>query len=775
MSGGAETESQATLAVVRADADGSSSPERQSPAPLPERPRCLVKSSSAALVPFGAGPRAGQRPPSLCPPSSGAAPSELKSTAGSSNSSSSSSSSPRSPSPRPAPSFEIAAVRVLPSFVKPTPPARALKVLAALPVMVRSWLNNGFKLVFKHNLVSSAAAPASSQGAASPSAAQVAPAPAPVPEIPAQARPRLPDPRPARAVSSTELQLHADGVEVIPTVTSANGPDVTVPPPSAAAGPVSVSKWLPKRFCVTGNPSDLLLEHLSNLLDAGIIRSVNGSDLASSSILFEVAKPTGALRCIHDLRFVNNLLHVPKLHLPGIKQLRTSMLEFSHFVSIDIQDAYYHVPLSGTCSRHLGVALPASHAGVHGCRFFVFDRLPFGLSPAPFVFQTVLASYIRVWRSQLPPHLRSLRFRALQFLDDIVIFGLCAADTAELGRSLADFLRSCNWALNDAKCNLTPAAAGTWIGLRFCLTSKSLMPDTRVMDYLRTTLGSAEMVALPDWTPVSSDAQSVVCGKLSWFCHSFPAAKPLSCALAAKGQLDMGDLRTAVSLIVKLVSYPSHLTLPSLLSHVPTPWVRVDASKHSLGMTTPHGAWTLPVESYRSYRPPPLPYPSHADRKTAAAAVLLHNARTRAQYDAARPGVDAVVASSDDKRPFSPMWNSPVGQSPSIALLEFLAVLWALYTWPPDVPMRLNSDSTVVIGVMRRAHSSGSALNLCSMFCSLALSQRTVSVPVSYVNTHYNSADLPSRARCLNATPPPALIYVAALCGIRFVPLLPEQ
>ena len=80
----------------------------------------------------------------------------------------------------------------------------------------------------------------------------------------------------------------------------------------------------------------------------------------------------------------------------------------------DISSAYHHIPMHPDSTRYLGFEWEG--------RFFYFTVLPFGLSPAPWLFTKVMGHCVRFLRAP------GISLGLLSYLDDIV-FG------AEIGRA----------------------------------------------------------------------------------------------------------------------------------------------------------------------------------------------------------------------------------------------------------------------------------------------------------------------------------------------------
>jgi hypothetical protein len=604
-----------------------------------------------------------------------------------------------------------------PTWTKPVGNVRDLTPVPGLSRSVAKQLRHGVSLVFRPP------APARSTTPASPADHTVAPSGA------ADTTETSADTPPGTLPSQPTPNSPARGSSAAPGATS------RPQQPAAAAGggaPQCESRPTPPRFAVSRIISLLILEQLRRLLVAGVIAAVDPSFLASAGPVFEVSKPDGSLRLIHNLRFLNRLLRCPKLRLPGLRQLQQCVQRFRFFGKLDIADAYYHLHLSEATQRHLGILLPKG-VNIDGATAFCFTRLPFGLCIAPFLFQRALRAFVNAWVASLPPELAGLDYRVLIFLDDIIIFGMTERETALLIASLADFLEhDANWRLRREKCLLEPASSGSWLGMTFDLEANDISPDPRAHRYLHGVLDS--MHDLEDDTCLSPDTCQSLAGTMSWLGQPFAAARPVSSALssAASSGFTLGTLREAMALVDRLLTVPSHVLLPMPASHL-YQTVFTDASGYMMGFSWKGNNFSMPFD--------PLSY--------------------------AFTGAEAIQPCCSG--------CGLARRSHSIAVTEFLAVIWLLCVWPLDVPLRVKVDNTNVLGALRKAHSSGCLLNVCSMFASIALGARQHRTLFSYVKSKENHADLPSRDECNAADVPPFLAYVARLVGVRLLPLTESQ
>ena len=119
--------------------------------------------------------------------------------------------------------------------------------------------------------------------------------------------------------------------------------------------------------------------------------------------------------------------------------------------SIDLKDAYFHVPVAREYRRYLRFLIDG--------RCLQYTVTPFGLSPAPMLFTSILAVLI-VW-------LRLRRVRLHAYLDDILIIGNSPRETLDALRLTIQVLTWAGFILNVKKSDLTPSQDLVFIGGRF--------------------------------------------------------------------------------------------------------------------------------------------------------------------------------------------------------------------------------------------------------------------------------------------------------------------
>ena len=121
--------------------------------------------------------------------------------------------------------------------------------------------------------------------------------------------------------------------------------------------------------------------------------------------VFVVPKSSGSWRLVHDLRFLNRFLEVPRFRVESLDAVAALVQSGDLSATTDLADAYCHLPVHRRFQRFLGFSLEG--------RFYVWTCLPFGLALSPRLFTKALRPVLA--------QLRSLGLRVTSFYDDFLL------------------------------------------------------------------------------------------------------------------------------------------------------------------------------------------------------------------------------------------------------------------------------------------------------------------------------------------------------------------
>ena len=176
------------------------------------------------------------------------------------------------------------------------------------------------------------------------------------------------------------------------------------------------------------------------------------------SRLFTVPKKSGGTRLVMDLSALNKFLKPLHFKMVTVAQVRSALRKGDWLASLDLQDAYWHVPINRRFRRFLAFQV--------GAETYQFTRLPFGLSLAPRVF-TRLAKVVGA-------RLAGLGIPTLMYLDDW-LFHASSMDQVAANVSVArGVLADMGFIVNLSKSTITPSQKLSWLGIEWDTTQASL-------------------------------------------------------------------------------------------------------------------------------------------------------------------------------------------------------------------------------------------------------------------------------------------------------------
>ena len=183
-------------------------------------------------------------------------------------------------------------------------------------------------------------------------------------------------------------------------------------------------------------------------MKGAIDRVTNVKALGFYSRLFLVPEKTGDLRPVIDLSTLNRHMVVPHLTQGSV---RSAIRSQEWMVSIDIRDAYLHVPMHQAVRKYLRFVVNK--------KVYQFTCLPFGLATSPREFTKLLRPVVSLLRQQ--------GVKLHVYLDDWLI----RADTQEQAQLHAQttirVLQFLGWIINFEKSDLTPSQDFQFIGMQF--------------------------------------------------------------------------------------------------------------------------------------------------------------------------------------------------------------------------------------------------------------------------------------------------------------------
>ena len=250
----------------------------------------------------------------------------------------------------------------------------------------------------------------------------------------------------------------------------------------------------------------VLQDGLSDLLAKGAVSLVPPQEAASGSYhrYFAVPKKGGSMRPILDLRRLNLCLAKIPFVMLSARRLFTAIRPGDFFTSVDLKDAFFHVPVVPRHRKYLRFNFRG--------KVYQYCVLPFGMALSPRTF-TVLVE------TALAP-IRQKGVRVFSYLDDILI----VADSRDLAVThtslVIDHPLTLGFLINWTKSSLSPSQVTTYLGIELNSVSMLCRPSPERRSRIRRIVSTARA-----GTTVSVNQCSVVLGLMASVVHLVPLGR----------------------------------------------------------------------------------------------------------------------------------------------------------------------------------------------------------------------------------------------------------
>ncbi|KAK5895026.1 hypothetical protein CesoFtcFv8_011655 [Champsocephalus esox] len=212
-----------------------------------------------------------------------------------------------------------------------------------------------------------------------------------------------------------------------------------------------------------------LAQELSVLLAKGAIEPVDPLRQGGGfySAYFLVSKKVGGFRPVLDLRGINRFLRVLPFHMLTTADTLRVVSQGEWFTTVDLRDAYFHVPIASHHRKFLRFAFQGRH--------YQFRVLPFGLSLSPRVFTRVVAAALAPLQAQ--------GMKVLPYLDDWLVCAPSRAQGAQDTARLSSHVARLGLTVNTGKSCLDPSQQVTYLGMVLdSVTMRAYLTPRRVDD-----------------------------------------------------------------------------------------------------------------------------------------------------------------------------------------------------------------------------------------------------------------------------------------------------
>jgi hypothetical protein len=148
---------------------------------------------------------------------------------------------------------------------------------------------------------------------------------------------------------------------------------------------------------------DGVKDEIQRNVDAGILQRVNTSPWAAPIV--PVKKPNGKIRICGDFKVtINSQILIDQHPIPSIDELLARLNNREQFTKLDLSDAYLQVDLDEPSKNLVVINTPLG--------LFRYNRMPFGISNAPAIFQRLIDQVIAGFPN------------CVAYLDDILVTGI---------------------------------------------------------------------------------------------------------------------------------------------------------------------------------------------------------------------------------------------------------------------------------------------------------------------------------------------------------------
>ena len=213
---------------------------------------------------------------------------------------------------------------------------------------------------------------------------------------------------------------------------------------------------------------------ISALLNKGVIERVKDHPHLCLSPVFIVPKRSGKLRMILNLKKIN--LHIDSVgfKMETLSSILPLLRPGDWAVSLDLRDAYHHVPIAARSRDLLGFSFDG--------QAYRYRALPFGLKPAPRLFTRVVSCVAAFVRQQ--------GLRLFCYLDD----WLLVANSRELLMVQLEFLlktvQELGFIINWEKSKLTPTQGPLFLGASLDIPRQLARPSPQRVDTIIAAAGA---------------------------------------------------------------------------------------------------------------------------------------------------------------------------------------------------------------------------------------------------------------------------------------------
>ena len=240
-----------------------------------------------------------------------------------------------------------------------------------------------------------------------------------------------------------------------------------------------------------------ICEEIQELIQKNAIVQIDDFPLLCLSPIFVIPKKTGDLRVILNLKKINVFIPVQHFRMETLNVILPELRPQDWAVSLDLKDAYLHVPIHPQSRRLLGFRFQG--------KTYVYKVLPFGLKDSPWVFSRLVATVIA--------HLRLQGIRIFYYLDDWLIVAESQSVLQSHLRTTLQLVQNLGFIVNLKKSVFTPQKMPVYLGASLDirrLIARPVEPRVLVLQSLIQELVASPTVPALLWQKVLGHLASLV-------------------------------------------------------------------------------------------------------------------------------------------------------------------------------------------------------------------------------------------------------------------------
>ena len=202
-------------------------------------------------------------------------------------------------------------------------------------------------------------------------------------------------------------------------------------------------------------------EEIQKMIQKGALEKVyNTNSPGFYSRIFVVPKKTGDLRPVIDLKMLNKFLKPKPFKMETAQSVRRAMKKGMWVFSIDLKDAYFHIPIHPASRKYLRICLDQE--------VYQFRALPFGISSAPWLFTKIF--------KQIAVILRERNISTHQYLDDWLNKQWSYQESLRDRHTTLQICEQTGCIVNWDKSELEPTQKFVFVGVQFDLQEDQVKP-----------------------------------------------------------------------------------------------------------------------------------------------------------------------------------------------------------------------------------------------------------------------------------------------------------